>query len=194
VLVAGFCGSAGSGLPGRASPVGPVCGSDDIIGEVIASIDGPGGCGVRGAVRVHSVAGVALAPHPTITCGTARALERWIAGGAQAAAARLQARLTGLDVADHYACRGRNRARTGRLSEHASGRAIDISAFRLAGGQVVTVAGDWNDERYGPMLRRIHAAGCGPFRTTLGPGSDGFHEDHLHYDIERRRGGGAHCR
>jgi hypothetical protein len=44
------------------------------------------------------------------------------------------------------------------------------------------------------MLRRIHAAGCGPFRTTLGPGSDGFHEDHLHYDIERRRGGGTYCR
>jgi hypothetical protein len=27
----------------------------------------------------------------------------------------------------------------------------------------------------------------------LGPGSDGFHEDHLHYDVARH-GGGAYCR
>ena len=46
---------------------------------------------------------------------------------------------------------------------------------------------DWD------VLRRLHEAGCGPFGTTLGPGSDGLHEDHLHYDIDRH-GGSPYCR
>ena len=52
---------------------------------------------------------------------------------------------------------------------------------------MLTVAGDWGSARFGPVLRRIHAAGCGPFATTLGPGADALHADHLHYDVARRR-------
>jgi hypothetical protein len=193
-------GGPALGLPGSGARSlwpggsGQLCGSPDIAGEKIRGINGPGACGVRRPVLVRSVAGVTLQPPPTITCDTARALETWIVQVAKPEAARAGARLTGLDVADHYSCRNRNRAKSGKLSEHAKGRAIDISVFRLGTDGTASVAGDWHDDRFGPMLRRIHAAGCGPFRTTLGPGSDGFHEDHLHYDIERRRGGGTYCR
>ncbi|RYF53148.1 MAG: hypothetical protein EOO39_41175, partial [Cytophagaceae bacterium] len=49
------------------------------------------------------------------------------------------------------------------------GRAIDIAAFVLSNGKVLTVA-----DNYNKLLRRIYKAGCGYFMTTLGPGSDGF--------------------
>jgi hypothetical protein len=39
----------------------------------------------------------------------------------------------------------------------------------------------------------MHRAACGTFGTTLGPGSDGMHEDHFHYDTARHRNG-AYCR
>jgi hypothetical protein len=42
-------------------------------------------------------------------------------------------------------------------------------------------------------LRRIYKAACPYFRTTLGPGSDGYHEDHFHFDTSARSGG-AYCR
>jgi hypothetical protein len=42
-------------------------------------------------------------------------------------------------------------------------------------------------------LRRIYKAGCSYFMTTLGPGSDGYHEDHFHFDTSARKGG-AYCR
>jgi hypothetical protein len=78
--------------------------------------------------------------------------------------------------------------RGAKISEHGKGRAIDISAFVLSDGKVLTVAED-----YGRLLKRIYKAGCGYFRTTLGPGSDGYHEDHFHFDTSARSSG-AYCR
>jgi hypothetical protein len=39
----------------------------------------------------------------------------------------------------------------------------------------------------------MHRAACGRFGTTLGPGSDGMHEDHLHFDTARHANG-PYCR
>ena len=55
-------------------------------------------------------------------------------------------------------------------------------------GKTLTVA-----QNYNKLLRRIYKAGCGYFMTTLGPGSDGYHEDHFHFDTSARKGG-AYCR
>ena len=41
-------------------------------------------------------------------------------------------------------------------------------------------------------MRAAHRAACGIFGTTLGPGSDGYHEDHLHFDTVSR--GSPYCR
>jgi hypothetical protein len=96
--------------------------------------------------------------------------------------------LGGRGRAAHYSCRGRNNIKGAKISEHGKGRAIDISAFILSSGKVFTVAQDYNK-----LLRRIYKAGCGYFMTTLGPGSDGYHEDHFHFDTSARKGG-AYCR
>jgi hypothetical protein len=177
----------------RAVATGPVCGDAAILGVTLPSIDDGGGCGIPRPVRLRSVAGVALAPEPTLACEAARALKAWVQDEAGPGFAPLGARLEGLEIADDYACRNRNRAATGKLSEHARGGAIDIAGFRLADGAVVGIADGWTSPRYGAVLRRLHAAACGPFSTTLGPGSDEFHETHLHYDVEQRRRG-PYCR
>jgi len=46
---------------------------------------------------------------------------------------------------------------------------------------------------YNKLLRRIYKAACPYFKTTLGPGSDGYHEDHFHFDTSARDSG-SYCR
>jgi len=58
---------------------------------------------------------------------------------------------------------------------------------------VIDVRRDWRRRAEGRILKAAHKAACGIFGTTLGPGSDGMHEDHLHYDIARHHNG-PYCR
>jgi hypothetical protein len=97
-------------------------------------------------------------------------------------------RVVELKVAASYACRPRNNQRGNRISEHGRGNAIDISGFVFSNGKEVSVRGGFDRK-----MRQVHKAACGIFGTTLGPGSDGFHEDHLHYDVARYRNG-PYCR
>ncbi len=169
-----------------ASMVGAVCGVPAIKGEVIAPIQSKvGGCGVEEPVRVTSVAGVRLSQAATVDCSVATALNTWVGEVAQPA---FDGKLAEMQIAAHYICRSRNNVKGAKVSEHGKGRAIDISAFVLTDGKVLTVAGNYNR-----TLRRIYKAACGIFRTTLGPGSDGYHEDHFHFDTSARSGG-AYCR
>ncbi|WP_149588436.1 extensin-like domain-containing protein [Tabrizicola flagellatus] len=170
----------------KASMAGSVCGVAAIKGEEIARISSKvKGCGVEDPVRVTSVAGVRLSQAATVDCSIAKALNSWVDEVAQPA---FEGRLVQLQIAAHYACRSRNNIKGAKISEHGKGRAIDISAFVLSNGKVLSVAGDYNK-----LLRRIYKAGCGYFKTTLGPGSDGYHEDHFHFDTSARKGG-AYCR
>jgi len=43
------------------------------------------------------------------------------------------------------------------------------------------------------LRTRIKEAACARFTTVLGPGSDGYHESHVHLDIIERRGGFRLC-
>ena len=164
---------------------GPVCDDAAITGQALPAIAGADGCGILHPVEVTSVAGVALVPPPVLSCGTARALRAWVTRAAKPGFPR---RLEALQLAAGYTCRPRNNQPGAKVSEHAAGHAIDVAGFRLADGTAISVAGDWGGPAWGATLRQIHAAACGTFSTTLGPGADSFHASHLHYDIERRNG------
>ena len=97
-----------------------------------------------------------------------------------------------MTVAAGYACRTRNSRPGGRLSEHARGNAIDISAFRLRDGTRLTVLDDWNS-RNRDVMRRLWRSACGPFGTVLGPNADAHHRDHFHFDVAEYRSG-SYCR
>lgn len=173
---------------------GGLCGDPQILGEPAGAVTGSNpACGMSDAVRVTSVAGVALSQPALIRCETAVALRHWVETGAKPALETRKRKLTELKVAAHYACRTRNHQPGAKISEHGKGRAIDLSAFRMSDGSEITVLDDWGRGGNGKALRSMHRAACGPFGTVLGPGSDGFHEDHFHFDTARHRGG-PYCR
>lgn len=172
---------------------GQICGDVSLQGEVLGVVEGPGACGVTDAVRVKAVAGVTLVPQATMDCGTAEALKDWVTDGAMPAIGDLGGGIDSLRVGSHYACRNRNNASSGRMSEHALGRAIDIAAISLRDGSDITVLRGWNHTTHGPLLRRMWQAACGPFGTVLGPEANRFHHDHFHFDTARYRNG-TYCR
>ena len=177
----------------RPLPPGEVCQDPALVGTPLPAVAAEGGCGIAAPVRVTTAAGITLEPPAILACDTARALAEWLRGGARPAFAALGHRLEAVAVADAYSCRNRNRAAEGKRSEHAFGRAIDISGFRLGDGTTVSVGAGWTSPRWSPVLRRVHDAGCGPFGTVLGPAANPLHADHLHLDSARRRSG-PYCR
>jgi len=172
---------------------GQVCGDPSIQGTAIGLVTGAGACGIEGAVKLRSVAGVTLSPQATIDCRTARALKTWVERGVQPAVGGEGGGVSSLRVVSHYACRTRNNQPGGRLSEHAFGRAIDIAGIRLRDGTEMTLLTDWNSADDGAQLRQMWRAACGPFGTVLGPESNRFHRDHFHFDTARYRSG-SYCR
>lgn len=173
---------------------GSVCGDPSIQGDVVGRVAGSmSGCGLEDAVSVSSVSGVRLSMKSTMDCGTARALKSWVDNSAKPALSSKGGGLREIKVAAHYACRRRNNSKTGKISEHGKGRAIDISGFQLADGHEITVLRDWNAGRSSKALRRMHAEACGPFGTVLGPKANRFHLDHFHFDTARYRSG-TYCR
>ncbi len=164
---------------------GSVCGVPAIRGERIAPIKAKvQGCGLADGVRVTAVAGARLSQAITVDCATAKALNTWVAGVVQPA---FHGEVVELRIAAHYICRPRNNKRGAKVSEHGRGKAVDVAALVLSSGKVVSVAGDYR------QLRAVHRQACGIFGTTLGPGSDGYHEDHLHLDTAAYRSG-PYCR
>lgn len=178
-------------IVGRA---GSVCGIPGIKGKALPPIAAKvRGCGLEEPVEVTSVDGIALTPPATIDCPTAVALNDWVQGTAKPAFAGKGGRLEALRVAASYICRTRNNVPGAQISEHGRGKAIDISGFILESGAEVTLAHDYRRGSYSATLKRLHKAACRPFGTTLGPGSDGMHEDHIHMDTASYRSGG-YCR
>lgn len=188
-----------SGTLGRLNPfrrsqsraaAGNLCGIRGLEGEVIPPITSSvPGCGVAAPVRVTHVDGVRLSQGAIMDCETAGALHRWVREGVKPAVGNRGSGVEGLRVPAHYVCRTRNHRPGAQISEHGRGRAIDISAVLLADGTEMNVLRDWHSGPNARPLQQMHRAACGIFGTTLGPGSDGMHEDHFHYDTARHRSG-----
>lgn len=173
---------------------GAVCGDLNIHGEAIADIPRRiAGCGVVNPVRVRSVAGVLLSTPARMDCTTARALRTWVENGVKPAVGTQGGGIRSLRVAAGFACRMRNNQPGAKVSEHGSGRAIDIAGIWLNDGSEMSVLTDWNSGAKGRALRQMHRAACGPFGTVLGPEADRFHRDHFHFDTARYRSG-SYCR
>lgn len=172
---------------------GAVCGDIDIQGDVVGYVPGRiKACGIQDAVRVRAVSGVTLNPSALMNCKTAKALKDWTEKGLKPAF-RQRGPVVEMKVAAHYACRTRNNQPGARISEHGKGNAIDLSAFKMMDGEVITVLKGWGQGTTLRPLRKAYRRACGPFGTTLGPASDRFHRDHFHFDTASHRSG-PYCR
>src|SRR5213075_2257778 len=137
---------------------------------------------------VNTVGPVAVKPTATLACPIVSVLDRWLADSVQPAAMRwFGVRVVEIKQISAYSCRGMNGNSSAHISEHAFGNALDISAFTLADGRRITVKGGWRGmpEEQG-FLRDVQATACQQFNTVLAPGSNRYHEDHIHVDLMRR--------
>ena len=159
------------------------------IAPSIPDIRGAGGCGGEDLVRLEAIVlpdkrQVSVKPAAILRCAMASALADWIRTDIAPLAVRLGSTVSDLDNFDSFECRGRNRVVGARLSEHGRANALDVRAFKLANGRSISLT----DRTVPRELREtvLHSV-CARFSTVLGPGSDWYHEDHIHLDLMERR-------
>ncbi len=169
------------------------------LGVAAVSVDPirAGSCGIAAPVEVASLDGgaVKLSAKAVVNCDVASTVASFMEDTVEPLARRkLGGEVTEIRVAATYACRPRNNVKGAKLSEHAKGNAIDISAFKVKGEWIVV--GGKNGLAQNAFLKEVRKAACGPFTTVLGPGSDPYHSDHFHLDLAQRgkTGRGLYCR
>lgn len=173
---------------------GSVCGVKGIRGRAVGPVRGKiAGCSIKNPVKIAEVDGVKFTREVLVGCDTAQSLYGWVRKSAKPVVGRKGGGLAKIQMIAGYSCRNRNSAKSGKLSEHAKGKAIDIAGFILKDGTVLSVKRDWHSANKGRTLKKLHKTACGPFGTVLGPNANRFHRDHFHFDVARYRSG-AYCR
>ncbi|MBR0905381.1 extensin family protein [Bradyrhizobium liaoningense] len=159
------------------------------IAPSIPDIRGPGACGGEDLVRLEAIVlpdkrKVTVKPAAILRCTMASAIADWVRKDMVPVAASLGSTIGDLDNFDSFECRGRNRVVGAMLSEHGKANAIDIRAIKLTNGQSIGLT-----DRTMPreVRERVLHSVCARFSTVLGPGSDWYHEDHIHLDLAQRR-------
>ncbi|MBR0709781.1 extensin family protein [Bradyrhizobium liaoningense] len=159
------------------------------IAPSIPDIRGPGACGGEDLVRLEAIVlpdkrKVTVKPAAILRCTMASAIADWVRKDMVPLAASLGTTISDLDNFDSFECRGRNRIVGAMLSEHGKANALDVRAIKLANGQSIGLT-DRSMSR--DVRERVLHSVCARFSTVLGPGSDWYHEDHIHLDLAQRR-------
>jgi hypothetical protein len=204
-MVAGMGAAAAEDVPlprerpadgGQASEEPPEAPSPCQIGlsEIAAikplpPITGPGECTATDVVELDAVMlrdkqRVAVTPPATLRCPMAAAIANWLRDDVVPSVATVGAALRGVENYDSFECRGRNRVPGAKISEHGRANALDIRSLKLANGKSIVLT----DVKVDKSLREdLRKSACARFSTILGPGSDGYHEEHIHFDLIARR-------
>jgi hypothetical protein len=168
---------------------------DFVLMHRLPSITGPGACGAEDVVSLEAVLlngeHIALAPPATLRCPMAEAVARWVREEvAPAAAATFGSSVKMVITGASYQCRGRDRDPAAKISEHGHANALDLLGPKFANGTVV----NFTDRATRKDFReKIRQSACATFTTVLGPGSDSYHENHIHLDLIERHAGYRVC-
>ena len=151
----------------------------------LAPISAQGGCGGSDFVSLERIllsdrTDVDVKPPAILRCSMAEAVARWVRDDLIPAESDLTAPIQTIVNHDSYACRPRNRVFGAILSEHGKGNALDIRALVLANQHIVLPS---NLAAPRAFRERMRTSACSRFTTVLGPGSDGYHEAHIHVDL-----------
>jgi hypothetical protein len=157
--------------------------------EMVPQLVADQACQISNPVAIKSLkirgGAVALPGKPVLNCAFARQFVTWLGDvAAPVVAAHEDSALAAVSTGPGFQCRGRNGDASAKMSEHASGNAIDIDAIVLADKKridIVSVADAANPAYRLLMALRISA--CGYFTTVLGPGSNAAHATHYHFDL-----------
>ncbi|MEO6012570.1 MAG: extensin family protein [Devosia sp.] len=161
-------------------------------GEVTAKPLPPiheGQCGLQSPLSLEAVMAngrsIPINAPVTTDCGMATALPGWVADIDSYLKAHDKTQIESLIIGTNYACRNVNNEKSGNLSFHAFGDALDVSGFKLDDGRTITVEPAWNgtEAEGSKIIRFAHDAACTHFTTVLGPEANALHHDHLHVDL-----------
>lgn len=151
-----------------------------------------GGCVLTGTVQLIDF-GVPTTNLTAMACPLSRTFVAWVRHGVVPAAQEiLGSPVVKVESMGTYACRNRVGTASTRLSEHALGNAVDVSAFVLRDGRRITIKDDWRsgDAATRAFLQVVRRSACRRFTTVLSPDYNAAHHDHLHFDM----GGRSFCR
>ncbi|MFF7706874.1 extensin family protein [Pseudomonas sp. NPDC007930] len=152
--------------------------------------DSNGRCPLHNVVRVQR-AGVGFSSSFLASCPLAVSFALFERHGLQTAAQAVFGQpVVSVEHLGSFACRNVYHRQQGRLSQHASANALDISAVRLADGRRISVEQGWNQGEQGRFLRLMQAGACEAFNGVLGPDYNAAHRNHFHLDM----GGWGLCR
>ncbi len=165
------------------------------VAPSLPALVGPGECSVEDVVRLEAVwladqTRVAVTPPAILRCNFAEAIVHWVREDLAPTARAFGGPLKSVDNYAAYDCRGRNRIIGAKLSEHGKANALDVRSVKLASGSVIELTDPTVDKDF---RERVRKSTCARFTTVLGPGSDGYHENHIHVDLAERAGGHRMC-
>ena len=166
------------------------------IASAMSGVNGAGGCGAEDVVQLEAIVladktRVAVTPPAVVRCDLAEALAHFVRDDVAPAVAPNSGAARGAssttiptNAAAATASSGRSSPSTARATRSTS------RAIRLGNGSVV----DLTSVMVAKDLReRVRPRACARFNTVLGPGSDGYHENHIHLDLAQRSRGYKMC-
>lgn len=150
-----------------------------------AQRDVAGPCPLNNVVRVERFGAVGLSSRFLASCPLALRSAMYIHQHAAPLARRLQgSALTRIDHVGSFACRNIYNRPEGRLSEHATADALDVSGFRFANGQRITIEKGWRaGGKTSAVLKALFQESCLWYGTALGPQYNAAHAGHFHLGV-----------
>ncbi|WP_108453982.1 extensin-like domain-containing protein [Enterobacter cloacae] len=143
--------------------------------------DSAGACPLHNVVRVRDFGPVSLNSSFLASCPLALSSGLFVSQQARPLTKTWTgSELVRIEHLGSYACRNIYHRPDARRSEHATAEALDISAFRLANGERVTILHGWRSTKTQPWLQALLTASCGYYGNGLGPEYNAAHANHFH--------------
>lgn len=143
--------------------------------------DSAGACPLHNMVRVRDFGPVSLNSSFLASCPLALSSALFVIQQARPLTRTWTgSELVRIEHLGSYACRNIYHRPDARRSEHATAEALDISAFRLANGERVTILHGWRSTKTQPWLQALLTASCGYYGNGLGPEYNAAHANHFH--------------
>lgn len=192
VLACSWAGDFVADQDGKQNPSGPVSdpacieklkgmGVDfDILGQVQNGSYGGKTCTIENAVSLRGTA-VPFGAKLTMTCDMAVAMEQW------------GQKMKGIGATSYYGIgstrecgpmRDKNGNKPGTITEHALGRAVDVSGFIVGGRKVSMGSIHAPLTPDGVLAVQAKTLACGTFRGVLSPTYAGYIGTFVHFHVE----------
>ncbi|WP_367143176.1 extensin family protein [Pantoea stewartii] len=150
-----------------------------------------GACPLSGPLRLQNFGPVSLSSSFLASCPMAVAATMYVAYSREQMLHLSGSDLTRIEHVGSYACRNIYHQATGRLSEHASADAWDITAYQLANGERLVPGKNWQQPgQKSLLLHALWRSCCNFFGNALGPDYNRAHATHFHLGMR----GAGYCR